>query len=419
MATRTFIGAAPRIAQVQDYLFAGTWESTDVINLSLGTVTLSVVAGSTTISTIIDLIVTTWNALSATNYPSFSEITASRTSNTLRLTADTAGNAFACSITTTETGGGAADAQTIDGGATSTGTSSTANSGPNDWSVAANWAEGAVPVDADDVVIDRGAVDILDGLNQTAIELTSLTIKASYTGKIGRPKTNASGYPEYRTDYLVIAATTINIGQGSGSGSGRIKLNCEAEQITMNVYSTGTSAEQGLPSLQWKGTHASNVVNVYNGDVGIATFSGETATVATLRQAGGVVRCTAGVTLTTVDKTGGTIFTDSACTTFTNGGGDATLNGGAHTTLHVREGTVRYDSTGTLTTLNVYGGGTVTFDGINKARTVTTTTITERATLIDSARTVTWTNGIDLSQCGIEAVTLRIGENFNITPGAI
>jgi hypothetical protein len=419
MATRTYIGAAPKIAGVQNYLLAGTWEATDVILFTMGTVTFTLVAGSTNTTTIAALMATTWNALSATAYPQFSELTASSSTGNFILTADTAGNAFTCTISTTETGGGAADAQTIDGGASSTGTVTTANSGPGDWSNAANWAEGAVPVDADAVVIDRGAFDIIDGLNQTAIELLSLDIKASFTGTIGRPKQHPSLYPEYRTDYLVIAATTINIGYGSGNGSGRIKLNCEAEAITLNVYSTGTSKEQGLPSVQFKGTNAANVVNVYNGDVGIATFSGETSTVVTLRQSGGIVNCSSGVTLTTIDKVGGTLFTDSAATTVTNAGGDATLNSGAHTTITVREGSLKYNSTGTITTLTVYAGATADFRGINKARTVTNAVVTAGATVRDPNRTVTVTNGWDLYQCGLSEVTLDIGENFTLTPSNI
>ena len=74
------------------------------------------VAGSTTITTIIDTLVTAWNALSSTAYPEFAEITASRSSSSLVLTMDStnAGRPFTCTVSTTETGGGAADSQTID-----------------------------------------------------------------------------------------------------------------------------------------------------------------------------------------------------------------------------------------------------------------------------------------------------------------
>lgn len=418
MATRTWIGAAPKISQVRNYLLNGTWEADDIIIFTIGTVSVSMASGSTNTTTIAASMATTWNALSAAVYPQFAEMTASSSTGNFILTADTAGNPFTVTISSTEANGAASDAQTIDSVAsptTSTGTATTANSGPNDWSVAANWAEGAVPVNSDDVVIDQGSVDILDGLAQSSVTLTSLTIRAAYTGKIGRPNLNASGYYEYRATALAISATTCTIGQGVGSGSGRMKLNFGTAQTALSVFKTATTVERGIAALCWKGTHASNVVNVYGGDVGVATFSGETAVIATLRQTGGTVLTASGVTLTTIDKNGGTLTTYSAATTVTHRGGDMAIWGGAHTTINNQEGTISYNSTGTLTTLNGYDGSTTDFDTVNQARTVTNCTVVAGATIIDHAKTVTWTNGIILSKCGNEAVTLILGEDITLT----
>jgi hypothetical protein len=420
MATRTWIGSAQLAAQVTSWALAGTWEATDVIIFTIGTRSFSLVAGSTNTTTIAALMASTWNALNATNYLEFSAMTASSNTATFTLTGDTAGVPFTVTISTTETGGGAADAQTIDGSTSSAGVDSTACSSPNHWSLAANWAEGAVPVNSDDVVIDRGSVSIKYGLAQSAVTLTSLTVTNNFTGDIGLPTRNSIGYEEYRATQLAISATTMNIGTQGGRGSGRLKINNGSVATTVNVYNTGTPSEQGLAAFLWKGTNASNVLNVFGGSVGVATFSGETAVIATLRQTAGQSTCTAGTTLTTIDKTGGTLTIESAATTITNGGGDITINGtGAVTTINAREGTVNYNSTGTVTNLNVYDGGGASFNAINKARTVTNCQVTSGGTLTDSNKTVTWTNGIDLYQCGLGAVQLDVGEHLTLSTSAI
>ena len=148
--------------------------------------------GSTTITTAIDNIVTAWNALDSTVYPEFAEITASRSSSKLVLTADTAGMPFVATLTPLEVNLGAADSQTIEGGTTATtGTAATANSGPNDWSVALNWSGSAVPANSDTVYIENNANDISYGLSQSAVTLTALYISSTYTGKIGLPQVRA------------------------------------------------------------------------------------------------------------------------------------------------------------------------------------------------------------------------------------
>lgn len=60
-----------------------------------------------------------------------------------------------------------------------------------DWTNANNWqttnppGANAVPIDADDVVIQSGSKSITSNLNQSAINLKSLSITSGYTGNIG------------------------------------------------------------------------------------------------------------------------------------------------------------------------------------------------------------------------------------------
>lgn len=420
MATKSWISGAPAIAQVQDYLFAGTWEASDVITLSIGNVTVSTTAGSTAIATIVSSLVTLWNNLSATIYPQFRKMTATAvTSTTFRLTHGTPGVPFACTLATTETGGGAADAQTIDGSASSAGTESTVCSGPNHWNAAANWDANATPVDTDAVVIENSAQDILYGLPQSSIDLASLTVEPTYTGNIGLPKRNAGGWAEYLEDYLTLGTvTTLNI-----KGGKRVKIDVGSNACAANVYGTGTSPEQNVPAFLFKGTSSSNSLNVQGGSVGVAFFAGETADLTGgLRVSGsGSVVCGSGVTLssTTVSQDGGNLDVSSNLSTVNLLGGNFT-NRGATTlaALTVNGGTYTCRSSGTITALKVSGKGKADFTADLRARTVSACDLWKGATLKDGGKTVTWTAGVDLNQCSLEDVTLDLGFDIRLTRGA-
>lgn len=398
MADRTWIGNAAKTTEVQNIALGGTWEADDVVIFTFANgKSLSVTTGSTVAATIATTLANAWNALTAANgYPEFAEITASTNSDNLILTMDTAGRPFTVTATTTEAGGGAADAQTL------TPTTTTAATGPNHWDNAANWSGATLPVDGDNVYIDNSSVDILYGLAQSAIEPALLRITQRYTGKIGLPtlspasaSTTSTAYTEYRDQFLVIGPAILDVGTGgTGNGSPRLKIDCGTDQTVLNVYGTGTSVEPSLPTLQWKGTHASNVANIHGGSVGIAATPGEAATVATLRQTGGTCVVGAGATLTTISKAGGTLTTESNVTTYTSEDGITSHLAGTVTTLTVSGGTVNYDSTGTITTLTINNDGNANFDRKNQARTVTNCTVNDSGSIIDSFDTVTFTNPI-------------------------
>lgn len=420
MATLRWKGGAAPVSQVTAYVFGGTWETSDIVTCTIGSKTFSVVGNSTTISTVVDAVVTAWNALSSTNYPEFAEITASRSSNSLVLTADTAGVPFTCTVATTETGGGAADAQTIDSVTSSTGTDSTACQGPNFWSVAANWDGGTVPVNSDTVYIENSDVDIKYGLAQSAVTLTALHVLASYTGSIGLPERNTSGtanYAEYRSTYLAISATTVNIGDGDGQGSGRIKLNVGTAQCTLNVRNTSQGAESNLEALLWKGTHASNEVNITKGSVGIAVYGGETATVSTLRvgyrdsqSSDSKVRCGSGVTHTTLSMSGGEVILGAGLTTITKTAGDLTVKSGNVTTWTDDGGDSAYLGTGTVTTLNL-SNAKMDFGQDMRTRTVTNCNLYQGAEVHDPFGTVTFTNPFRVVRASLEDVKVNVGMN--------
>lgn len=425
MANVIWKGGAPAVAQVTTCTVGGTVEADDIFKITIGTKTLSVAAGSTAAATVATTIAAAFNALSSTDYPEFAEITALATSGgAFTLTSDTAGVPFTVTLATTEANGSAADNQTFTQAAT------TANSGPNDWSTAANWSGGAVPVNSDDVYFEDSTIDCFYGMDQSAVTVTSLTIRNTFTGTIGLPRTNENGYVEYRDTYLKIGATTITIGQGSGDGSGRIKINAGSVQAALNVHNSGTALDDGVPSILFLGTHASNAITVSGGSVGVAFYAGEVSTVSSLKVSvtDGLdmseVVCGLGVTLGTVVNYNGSITCDTttaAITSLTQYGGQLIIDGKANavTALTIYGGTAYYNTAGTCTLAVVGASGTLDFRRDMRAKTVTQLNCYDGASVYDTAGVLTLTNGIDLIACGIEDCKLELGKNKTWTPSAI
>lgn len=395
-------GGATAVAQIDDLTLGGTWEANDELNITLkshdGRVsqTLTVVSGSTTIATIVATVVAAFNAAATGGNPAYSNfvgITATNVSPIVRLTrtSDPAGGTaagvpFTCTVTTTENGGGAADSQTFARSA------NTANASPYDWSTAANWSTGSVPVNSDSVTIDnRGAnYSILYGLDQSGVTLTELNISLGFTGTIGSLSTSNVSVPFTR---LRISATTFRYGQAAAdgsnaSGSQLINIDFGSNAVTAIIYNTRNQGTNNLPPILLKGTHASNslylqgasqvgvglavpgetstLTSVYNDGTGTLTIgSGVTLDDVQNRGSGktilncavgGGLKCTAGaiytygdVSIDSIDAQGGTIYLNNR----TSGAdaGDVVLDGG---TIDI-SGDIRAVSFDTLT----YSGGKI------------------------------------------------------------
>jgi len=177
--------------------------------------------------------------------------------------------------------GGTAQTLTVD--------EETASSGPNHWDDAANWSPSGVPATADHVRFEVGSSECLYGLDQNAVTLASLHIAMTWTGKLGLPRINESGYHEYRTRELTCGITSLIVGTGSGSGPTKVALNTEAIATTITVRDSGGSSETGVPCVIWRGAHADNVITVQGGEFGSAWWSDETAQISQLTQLGGSV----------------------------------------------------------------------------------------------------------------------------------
>ncbi len=405
MATSYWIGDAKPVAQV-DTLTPASVGIGDVFTVTINGKSISFTATAATVANVTAGLVA---LLSASELAEFAEIAWADITTAITATAEEPGVGF--TLTVGASGGSATFGRSA----------TTANSGPGLWSVAANHSGAAVPSSTDTVWLSNSDNDIGDGLGQSAVTLTAFNIEQSFTGDMGRPDDTGT-YNEYRDKYLAISATTANVGMGNGSGSQLLRLNTGSNAATVNVFNTGSSSETNYETFLWKGTHASNVVNVTRGSVGIAVKPGEAATVATLRvgyqtsvESDATVRLGTGVTLTTVDQTGGRVTCGSSFTTLgIKGGTFSTAFAAAGTTLNVDGGTAIWQSSGNIATLNIGNGGT--FDASQDMRPITVTdcVIQAGATLRDPHKRITFTNGIILNRCSLSEVVLDVGTHVTL-----
>lgn len=329
-------------------------------------------------------------ALNDSAHPYFTAITWSVLTDTVTGTADLAGLPFAA---TSSVAGGAGTIGVI--------TETVAATGPNFWNDPDNWSTGAIPVSTDDVAFRDSAIPVMHGLVQTAVALDTLTVEASYTGKIGlrsdQLAVSADGLntdttvPEYRPTYLDIGWTDCDLGGHNGpgrpSGSSRIRLdNANTGTSETRVHSTATSGDGDKPAvlLLFAAANADLEVRSASGGVGIAagvpletsTIGDVTVTDAT---SGSSVFIGDGVTMTNYTQRGGLNRMSSAgdITTVTVLGGDLDIRGGDYTisNLTVRGGLVRdshRNSGGNeWTTVNLQGG-TLNLSDSSLVRTVGT-----------------------------------------------
>jgi hypothetical protein len=410
---------------VREWVFGGTWEASDVVNVTVGNRITSIAAGATSITTVVDNLVT---ALNASTLPEIGEITWDRNGNNLRGTADVAGIPFEVSLATTEAGGGAADAQTIDGGTTSAGSDTTYCTGPNHADNPQNWSGGTLPANGDTIIFASSNVSCLYALDfLTALTGTTILRYMSFTGECGLPPYNANGYYEYRPRYFEIEGGSARLGLGDGSGSSRFMLDFGSTAATVLVYDTGQSGA-GEEVADFLKVASTSTVTVNKGRVGIAVYPGEASALSTLNigfrdnPAGdSYVICGAGVTtLTTINQSGGFCRTETNSTTLTMTDGEHVRQGTCTlTTLNLDGGAMRYNSSGTLTTANVGSGGNLDFRQDSRAKTVTNTNLYEGFEYHDPIGNVTNTSGFDFVRCAPRDGLWDVAPHFTYTRSVI
>lgn len=307
MATNTWVGNALDRKQV-DTITPANVNIGNTFTCTINGKAITVTATAATVANVTALLTAAWNV---STIPEFAEITATDSTTHVTLTADVAGVPF--TVTSSASGGTA----------TNTRAASTANSSKSDWNNTANWSAGTVPVSTEDLYFDGAMsnVSVLYNLAQSAVIPASLNFLNDYSGDVGAKYTNETDttntYLEYRSTELAIGPTKIVC----NCSSGRIKITAGTSQTNLIVTKTGSS-DDGLPVLQFRGTHASNALTVSGGSVGVAVLGTHTATLLTMNVRGGVVTCGAGTTIGTIDQTGGSITVMSNATSITSEAGE-------------------------------------------------------------------------------------------------
>lgn len=387
MATLSWKPRAISRAQVSTLTPGGTIEAGDIFNVTINGKTVSYSATSTTVASVCTGLAA---ALSASTITEFAEITWADATTAVTGTSKTTGVPFTLSVSTTESNGGAADNQTFSASTTTAATS------PQHFDDANNWDSGAVPANSDVVYIDLSLGSILYGLDTlSSVTPTSITIYSlsRTSNTIGLPRSNVSGYSEYRTQELTIKPATLTI----DSESPLIRVNCSNGQVACEVVTTGQSATVDVPAVTLRGTHASNTWEIVGGSVGLGMYDAEAANGASLKvseaatvRVGRASSIDAITTLGTLDYAGD--FDTLTCK-----GGTVTLRGSAaSSSIAADGGTIDYRSTGTVTHAYAGGGdgGTITCANDLSSRTFTDFTLKRDGELEDPHNTVTLTNGV-------------------------
>jgi len=421
MATNRWLGSASPVAQVDSIVIGGTWATSDTVTVAIGQKTCTYTVGGTTSTTAIASgVQAALAALTQQYFPEYYKITWAVNSSTVTGTAKTAGIPFTTTVTKSSTSG------------TAVRTTTTTSSGPNDASVAKNWSLGTAPANGDDLVFEGATADCLYGLSQTSVKPGSITVKASYTGKIGLPVINTSGsvsYVEYLPTYLAFDGSgtiTVTIGDGPGAGSGRIKIDTGGLTSTVVVNGTGTSAETNLESFLWKGTDSSNTLTATRGTVGVAVFQGETATLSAIKigqqknAASDVsVRLSDGVTAGSLEQNGGSVMSfASFSSTVTKWAGNLYLLGSAAVTGAIKNwgGNFYHGSSGTLgSTFANKGTYSRTFGAVGTATITGLVSLYPGSTWLDPLKKLTYTAGLKLVGCRVKDLgELDIGTDASL-----
>jgi hypothetical protein len=413
MATVTWKGDAPPVAQVSTI----TPANVNIGNTFTLTINGRAITYTAAAATVADVTAGIVALVAASLIPEFSEVTAADNTTNVTLTANTPGKPF----TQTSSASG--------GTATFTTSATTANSGPNNWDVAGNWSGGSVPVSSDDVYIPPDSSDILYGLAQSAVALTSLTVALGV--KIGLPRVSETGYVEYRARYLAIQTTTLTIGRGqtNGSGSADQRIDLGDHTTTIQVDATGNPESDAYPSLEIKGGGTNTLTaTILKGNVGMALEPSDTTkAVLVLGEHGAadadcVFTYGSGLTVTTVTMYSGTVQPAptyppanlTVTSTWTQYGGLATWvnkmpvgNVGLYDCKVVLVGTLSATFANTLTL-----GPAAIFDCTDLASgTLSTNAIVvyAGASFLDPNKAITASTGMTFQKCRVADVTLDIG----------
>ena len=393
MAIKIWQGDAVAVAQ-SGTVDIGTGHASGVYVLTAtdeagNTVAVSDTSTSATNTVIAASLADAWNASGS---PVAQRVTASVSGVRITLTADTAGVPF--TIASSGSGGDATIGSY---------TAVTANSGPNDYNTAENWADGSKPsADDDDVYLTpENNEGILWGLNQSGTEIDSFHVEPGYSGTIGGSdggylqlhlgNTEVFSYTGTGTAYIDVGASTISpvIERTAIPGSGKHGLYFKGTAIAdffLRRGYVGFGVEEDDTTSKCNVFYVSYMTS-QKSDSHLVIGSGVTDTTA------------GGTTEPDVQQSGGTVTSDCDIDVLTVTGGSKYTQRGAgtqFTTGHIRAPiNLSIDGNGTYVTLNLGSGCTLDNRRNMQAKTITNLNVTSNDISIhDPSSKLTLSNGV-------------------------
>jgi len=327
----------------------------------------------------------------------------------ITIVSDTAGNGF--TVTTSVTDGAGGTAPTL------TDATTTANAGPNLFGAAENFVGDTLYAAGDNVIIPSGATDDIYGMDASATKLKSFTIEEGCNINIGSLNKklqldmtySATAYPvvTYGTGSLFLDIDNYSYIDIRDAGSG----NPAAGTYALNLVGTTASAEGAIYVRAGAGN-----------SISLAGNAGETLEAESVSVWSGVVQIgtvvdNAASTLPLVTIEGGVASLKSAAHTVNANGGTLTRSGvsAIDTALNVDGGTVIDNGSGTILLVNIFGKGTINARANAVGVSYTACELWSGASILDSFKKITFTDGINLNRCSLSDVTLDLGTNLKIT----
>lgn len=239
---------------------------------------------------------------------------------------------------------------------------------PHDLNDPVNYSGGALPVDAtDSLLFEDSGVDAkynADALSAIALVSPGLVRRATYTGRLGLPTTNAAGYPEYRVTDLQWKATDFSWEASEQDQPGQFRLRAmhTGSAVTATITGPSSNAQVGRESLELYGLPASSVVTLIGGSLALSPLQGQSCTVLTLNALNATVSIGASATLSGTarfDNCTARIRTSWTTSLTVDGPSQVEIGGSAAGTLVIDGGTVVWRSTGNPGNSPIIGSGAV------------------------------------------------------------
>jgi hypothetical protein len=293
------------------------------------------------------------------------------------------------------------------------------------WDLAGNWDTAAVPGTGDVAVIPADATVNIAGASGDEAAIDGLVVEPGCSITIG---TKAQPLE------LTFASETNATVDLAGTGTTFLKLTeAKAIRITAAAVSPGTG-QFGL-NLTGVSTTNENPIDIVcpadSHSIGIAANAGEimeaqyisvsggTVTIGNIAQGEACVEEKDGSTAPDMTIQGGTVNSYVNVGAVVLSGGTLTQHRGTITSLTASGGTYNDNSTGTVSTILASGSTVLDWRGGLEGKTVTACDIGTGVSVHDPSGIVTWTAGIDLIRCGVDDVTLNLGDHIRITRGSV